>query len=278
MSEIKDNDVTNQIPKILIKTGPMSKPNSMLTKVFDSDIERFGIKHLIYFNDHSCHNFIKDHLPELVLNAYTSLIPPAYRADLFRYCALYILGGVYMDLTNRFVKNYDIFDSDYDMIIVDDRLGISGAGGIQISFIACRPGLEFMRFVIENVCIQILSRHKGKTPLDLTGPQIFRRLFITFFGCEPKYGNNNYNHNGNNYKIKMDIKQTSDTSITRFDNPEEEIISIKSLGEKEHRNLLLDPNITISSKKALGIMHHHHDRTYRKNDYAEYWRQNKIFY
>lgn len=271
MSDVKD-DI---IPRILIKTGPLAKPNGVLMNVFNSDMTRLDIKDLRYFNDYECFDFIRNYLPELVLKAYVSLIPPAYKADLFRYCSLYVLGGVYMDLTNKFVYNYDIFDHDYDMIIVDDMHNPSGSG-IQISFIACKPRLEFMKFVIENICIQILTKNKGTNPLDLTGPHAFHRQFVKFFGHAPKNGCHNYSQNGNNYKIKMDLRQTSKEIISKIGDPKEEIIAVKSLGEKEHRDLLLDPEIPIPTKTKLGTMHT--NRTYRKNNYAEYWRQNKIFY
>ena len=267
------NTDKNVIPKILIKTGPLITPNNTLINFFDDDMRRFNIDNLKYFNDYECFNFIKNYLPELVLKAYSSLIPPAYKADLFRYCALYILGGVYMDLTNKFVNDYNIFDDDYDMIIANDMYHSSGSG-IQISFIACKPKLEFMRFVIENICIQILTKNKGTNPLDLTGPHAFRRQFVKFFGHAPKDGCHNYSQDGNNYKIKMDLRQTSKKSIEKIDD-KEEIISVKSLGEKEHRDLLLDPEIPIPCRKTLGTMHK--QKTYRKNDYAEHWRQNKIF-
>ena len=51
-----------------------------------------------FFDKDDRRNFIKDNFPKKVLDAYDNLIPGAYKADLWRYCVLYIHGGVYTDI------------------------------------------------------------------------------------------------------------------------------------------------------------------------------------
>ena len=50
------------------------------------------------FDNKDCRNFIATHFSGEVLWAYDQLIPGAYQADLWRYCVLYIEGGVYADI------------------------------------------------------------------------------------------------------------------------------------------------------------------------------------
>ena len=50
------------------------------------------------FDDYDCREFIKKNFTLEILNAYDSLIPGAYKADLWRYCILYKLGGIYLDI------------------------------------------------------------------------------------------------------------------------------------------------------------------------------------
>ena len=50
------------------------------------------------FDDNDCREFIKNHFREDVLYAYDHLIPGAYKADLWRYCVLFIKGGIYLDI------------------------------------------------------------------------------------------------------------------------------------------------------------------------------------
>ena len=49
------------------------------------------------FHDEACSEFIAREYPPDVLMAYDSLIPTAFKADLWRYCVLYKYGGVYLD-------------------------------------------------------------------------------------------------------------------------------------------------------------------------------------
>jgi mannosyltransferase OCH1-like enzyme len=42
------------------------------------------------FDDNDCRNFIKNNFNEKVLHTFNKLKPGAYKADLWRYCVLYI--------------------------------------------------------------------------------------------------------------------------------------------------------------------------------------------
>ena len=62
-------------------------------------VNRVGIDCIHYlFNDDSCRDFLAITFPPDVVYAYDELIPSAFRADLWRYCILYMFGGVYMDI------------------------------------------------------------------------------------------------------------------------------------------------------------------------------------
>ena len=51
---------------------------------------------VIFHNDSTARRFVHRHCP-YAARAYDCLLPPAYRADLWRYCALYAHGGHYLD-------------------------------------------------------------------------------------------------------------------------------------------------------------------------------------
>lgn len=50
-----------------------------------------------HHTDESVRDFIKDSCGSTVLRAYDCINIYAFRADLFRFCAVYSEGGVYMD-------------------------------------------------------------------------------------------------------------------------------------------------------------------------------------
>ena len=62
------------------------------------------------FNDTECRHFIRDNFPRQVLDAYDTLIPTAFKADLWRYCVLYIHGGIYLDIKYKPVNNFKFTD------------------------------------------------------------------------------------------------------------------------------------------------------------------------
>ena len=52
-----------------------------------------------YFYDHNARReYISNNFEQHVVKAYDSLIPGAYKADLWRYCVLYKMGGIYLDI------------------------------------------------------------------------------------------------------------------------------------------------------------------------------------
>lgn len=51
-----------------------------------------------FYSDEDAQNFLSTHFPAEVREAYDALRPGAFKADLFRYCALLIHGGVYADV------------------------------------------------------------------------------------------------------------------------------------------------------------------------------------
>lgn len=51
-----------------------------------------------FYDDARCVQFFKDNFPPRVLKHYQSIRKGAHRADLWRYCALWLHGGVYLDI------------------------------------------------------------------------------------------------------------------------------------------------------------------------------------
>ena len=51
-----------------------------------------------FYSDEAAAEYLSLHFPPEVREAYDSIIPGAFKADLFRYCALLIDGGVYADM------------------------------------------------------------------------------------------------------------------------------------------------------------------------------------
>ena len=68
------------------------------------------------YDDEDCKQFLKEHFEPKVLDAYNSLVPGAYKADLWRYCILYIYGGIYIDIKLEPINGFrfrELLDKEY---------------------------------------------------------------------------------------------------------------------------------------------------------------------
>lgn len=113
-------------------------------------------------------NFIKEHFSHYVYNAYNKLIPGTYKADFFRFCFLYIYGGIYMDCKLVCIQSYEnLITSGDDMVFAQD---IMGKIYYQTAFMAAAPGIEPLKKLIDLVVNNIYTRYYGGRSLDPTGP------------------------------------------------------------------------------------------------------------
>ena len=93
--------VDNGIPPLTIRTGEpewaeLHPEVRQLYAAVDEANSPWGTR---YFSGRQCREFLLANFDARVLAAYDKLVPGAYKADLFRYCAVYELGGLYLDFT-----------------------------------------------------------------------------------------------------------------------------------------------------------------------------------
>ena len=128
------------------------------------------------FDDNDCREFIADNFNEEVVNAYDSLIPGAYKADLWRYCILYKKGGVYMDIKYKCadgVKLIDMVDKEY---YVEDRQQ-RGHRGVYNAIMICKKGDPRLIKAINYIVGHVKQKYYGETPLSPTGPGLLGKIF-----------------------------------------------------------------------------------------------------
>jgi mannosyltransferase OCH1-like enzyme len=174
------------------------------------------------FDDDDCRNFIKDNFDEDVLYAFDSLIPGAYKADLWRYCILYKKGGIYLDIKfqceNGFKlielldKEYLVLDRPYfDNISVANELAIINDKdyyknvykkidthtwknkniGIYNAVMVCKPNNNTLLRCINKIVENVKNKYNGYNPLYITGPGLLGEVYF------------NYNSNDNSFQRKI---------------------------------------------------------------------------
>ena len=210
-----------KIPLKLYKTGPYDVINlNSIKNININSAKKLNASYHIY-DDDMCRQFIKNNFNTFIINAYDNLIPTAYKADLWRYCILYKNGGIYTDLSYNLIKNIDVNKDGADMILTKDI----PENCLQIGFIASIPKNNFLKYVINKVCLNIFNNNKGKSTLHVTGPCIFGELFFAFFKKSFKKndiikpGLNKYNGiDGKTYLIDIKFKKSNKSYITDFNN------------------------------------------------------------
>ena len=72
------------IPKVIYKTGPFLEDNlpEEINSIFKKTLKDNKGYELVYFDDEDCREFLIKNFNTKILNAYDSLVPSAYKADL----------------------------------------------------------------------------------------------------------------------------------------------------------------------------------------------------
>jgi len=136
------------------------------------------------FDDYDCREFIKQYFKKDVLDAFDTLIPGAYKADLWRLCVLYIRGGIYMDIKMECRNNFKLKYLTMSEHFVKDRIYsfIYYFGyyyGIYNAFMVCKAKNPFLMRCIRIIVKNVKNRNYGVSPLDPTGPMLLGREYKT---------------------------------------------------------------------------------------------------
>ena len=105
---ISDNipNISNEsIPNILFQTH--HNKSEIPEYIFDN-IKKYApsYTHMLYDDDDAL-IFLNKYFSKCVINRFKSLKSGAHKADLLRYCLLYIYGGIYLDIKVILIKNID---------------------------------------------------------------------------------------------------------------------------------------------------------------------------
>lgn len=125
------------------------------------------------FNHDQAERFIGDRLGGREVAAFRSCAVPAMQADYFRYCAVYVLGGVYsdVDFCCRRPLHSMLDDQNYTILFRREPMGHLVNG----FFAAKRPNSRLMKLAIDAATATINQRIANDVGL-VTGPWIFNSL------------------------------------------------------------------------------------------------------
>lgn len=149
------------------------------------------------YSDADSRSFITANYDSDVVNAFDLLRPGAYKSDLWRYCILYKLGGVYFDIKIIPIVSLHKLISEHKHVFVKDITCVNNLNkelknssmyarecvwnGLMIS----PPNNKIFKHCIQEIVESCKMRLYRNNDLDITGPCLLGRII-------KKYDSSNY--------------------------------------------------------------------------------------
>jgi len=197
--KMKENAV---IPLDIYQTWHTTElPPKMKENVNNLKNKNPEFKHHLY-DDNDCREFIEKNYDKDVLHAFDSLIPGAYKADLWRYCILYKNGGIYLDIKFNCEDNFKLIElTDKEYLVLDrpyakhniniqDDLNLFNDKnfykniykkidsniwknkeiGLYNALMVCKPNNPILLECINSIVENVKQQNYDYNPLYVTGP------------------------------------------------------------------------------------------------------------
>jgi mannosyltransferase OCH1-like enzyme len=239
-SDSEDNEIPFIIPLHIYQTWyTKDLPTLMSSSVAKLKAQNPEFEHHLY-DDNDCREFIKENFHEEVLNAYDSLVPGAYKADLWRLCILFINGGIYMDIKFSCVEGFKLIELARDEHFVLDRQNhFNTPNPIYNGLMVSKKDNPFLLLGIRRIVLNVKNKYYGFNTLYPTGPGMLSEVLLK----------------NNNLIINTDLKFHDDGKhiehkkrlvILMYDEyRQEQEKCFVSTNTKHYHNLWYDKNIYI---------------------------------
>ncbi len=137
------------------------------------------------FDDEDCAYFIKKYFPIEVYETFNALVPGAFKADLWRYCVLYIHGGIYLDIKFRSMSKFKLKElvrkEHFAMDRITEKVWLENNFGIYNAIMVCAKGNRLLLNCIKNIVYQYKNNLYNYNTLYISGPGLLGYLFsITY--------------------------------------------------------------------------------------------------
>ena len=129
-----------------------------------------NLEHHTHTNE-DCEFFLSECFNGFVYNCYNTVIPGAYKSDIWRLCVLYKFGGIYADthlecvnptLLQQLINTFD------GIFVVDHPISESA---IYNAFMYIKePNNNIIKSILDSVCDNVKKKIYTDNPLGITGP------------------------------------------------------------------------------------------------------------
>ena len=133
-----------------------------------------------FFDDVACRRFVQQHLGPTVYAAYMRLTPGAARADLWRYCVLWVRGGIYADADCRCLVPLDEWVGAETQLLVPVDHEHKPALGLFQAVLACTPAHPVMRALLRAADLPLAAPSANRS--GLTSPSTAAHVLASLDG------------------------------------------------------------------------------------------------
>jgi mannosyltransferase OCH1-like enzyme len=172
--ENMENNENNEIPKKIFQTWHSNDLPPIMKKCVQKLQENHPDFEYHFYNEEMCRQFIKDNFDKNVIIAYDSLIPSAFKADLWRYCTLFKHGGIYLDIKYQCENNFNLnqlIKSSYPWVKENDP------NVVYNGLLCCKPNDLKLLKCIQKIVQHVNEKYYGRLPTSPTGPDLLGNVF-----------------------------------------------------------------------------------------------------
>ncbi|NDB86592.1 MAG: hypothetical protein EB127_28435, partial [Alphaproteobacteria bacterium] len=175
----------SKIPKVIYQTFKSREVPVGMAEAISSWKDINSCYEHYFYDDHDSLEFIKNFYGKDVADAYLSLIPGAFKADLWRCCVLFEKGGVYVDSDMICLRPLDDFLNFDDEFVVprDDPMSKSF---LYNAFIACTPKHKFIEKQIDSIVYNVKNKVNAYY-LDVAGPGLLGKSVNFCLSRDPNF-------------------------------------------------------------------------------------------
>jgi glycosyltransferase involved in cell wall biosynthesis len=166
------------IPKRVMQTWEHKQLNPQFQAIVDTWKTHNPHYTFVLMDATEREQFIQAHFERGVLTAYQRIVPGAYKSDLFRYCYLWVNGGVYADIDTLCLGSLDDFLIPGAELVVpiDLNLGANeGMHNLACGFIAAAPRHPALMRCIQKIVRNVETGTVPGSKLDFSGPGVLGR-------------------------------------------------------------------------------------------------------
>lgn len=175
---IEPRTTKSRIPAMIHQTWKSIPQLSQLTAANMQHTISLNLDHdHIFWDDTACRELMTHFDPRL-LTLYDNLRPGAFKADVWRLCALYVYGGVYQDIDMSCQTSFSHWISPRaDILLVEDDITSVPNDQLYVynALMACEPGHRLLPVSLRRILfnVSLCCLHRSQRPANsllVTGP------------------------------------------------------------------------------------------------------------